>query len=126
MPVVDGDPHQLRQLLQNLLGNAIKYRRTDAAPPVVVTDPNDWGGWRTPGAEYDRDPAKIERQARLLVAAPRLMELARALQMLVDEAPDDAPEEIASLARTAATLLRDISAEPSAAPADDRAADRAA
>ena len=28
--------------------------------PVVVTDKNDWGGWRTPGAEYDRDPHKIE------------------------------------------------------------------
>ena len=25
--------------------------------PVVVTDPADWGGWRVPGAEYDRDPA---------------------------------------------------------------------
>ncbi len=88
--------------------------------PVVVTDPNDWGGWRTPGAEYDRDPARIERQARLIAAAPRLMELARALQLLVEEAPDDAPEEIASLARTAATVLRTITAEPSAAPANDR------
>ena len=85
--------------------------------PVVVTDVADWGGWRTPGAEYDRDPARIERQARLIAAAPRLMELARALQMLVDEAPDDAPEEIASLARTAATVLRDITSEP-AGPAD--------
>ena len=24
--------------------------------PVVVTDAADWGGWRVPGAEYDRDP----------------------------------------------------------------------
>ena len=32
--------------------------------PVVVTDKQDWGGWRTPGAEYDRDPVKVEFQAR--------------------------------------------------------------
>ena len=38
--------------------------------PVVVTDANDWGGWRVPGAEYDRDPRKIERQARLIAARP--------------------------------------------------------
>src|SRR6201996_320862 len=24
--------------------------------PVVVTNDADWGGWRVPGAEYDRDP----------------------------------------------------------------------
>ena len=40
--------------------------------PVVVTDANDWGGWRTPGAEYDRDPHRIEAQARLIACAPRL------------------------------------------------------
>ena len=93
--------------------------------PVVVTDTADWGGWRTPGAEYDRDPERIERQARLIAAAPRLMELARALQVLVDEAPEDAPDEIASLARTAATLLRAITAEPAAAVAET-ATERAA
>ena len=90
--------------------------------PVVVTDKNDWGGWRTPGAEYDRDPQRIERQARLIVAAPRLMELARSLQMLVEESPDDTPEEISALARTAAALLRTITAEPSAAPVTNRIA----
>ncbi len=40
--------------------------------PVVVTDAQDWGGWRTPGAEYDRDPIKMERQARLITKAPAL------------------------------------------------------
>lgn len=36
LPVVDGNSTQLRQLFQNLIGNAIKYRRDDVAPAVVV------------------------------------------------------------------------------------------
>ena len=78
--------------------------------PVVVTDPQDWGGWRTPGAEYDRDPQKIEFQARLIAAAPRLMKIARDLVDLVGEAPDDAPPELQRMAQTAGTVLRAIDA----------------
>jgi signal transduction histidine kinase len=34
LPVIEADPLQMRQLLQNLLGNALKYRQKDT-PPVV-------------------------------------------------------------------------------------------
>ena len=74
--------------------------------PVIVSDVQDWGGWRVPGAEYDRDPHKIERQARLIVSAPRLMALARELAEFVAENPDDAGPEMVRLARTSSNLLR--------------------
>jgi len=76
--------------------------------PVVVTDKTDWGGWRTPGAEYDRDPGKIERQARLIAAAPGLMALARELVDLVAEYSDEAPEPLRQIAQRAAALDRQI------------------
>ncbi len=34
MPVVNADPLQMRQLMQNLIGNSLKYCRDDA-PPIV-------------------------------------------------------------------------------------------
>ena len=36
MPVLDVDAVQMRQLLQNLLGNALKFRRKDVAPVVKL------------------------------------------------------------------------------------------
>jgi hypothetical protein len=74
--------------------------------PIVVTDVNDWGGWRTPGAEYDRDPLKIERQARLIASAPRLLQLAVELAASVAEDPDEAPLEMKHLAERAASILK--------------------
>lgn len=76
--------------------------------PVVVTDAIDWGGWRVPGAEYDRDPERIEFQARLIAAAPRLMALAESLIETVSENPDDAPPESLHLARQARDVLRSV------------------
>ncbi len=76
--------------------------------PVVVTDQQDWGGWRTPGAEYDRDPTKIEFQARLIAAAPRLMKLARDVVELVGEMPEDAPPELQRMAEAAGAILRGV------------------
>lgn len=76
--------------------------------PVVVTDKADWGGWRVPGAEYDRDPDQIEYQARLIAASPRLLALAERLAASVDDAPDDAPPEMVELARTARAILKTV------------------
>ena len=76
--------------------------------PVVVTDTADWGGWRVPGAEYDRDPAKIEAQARLIAAAPALMQVAQSLVDLAAEAPDDAPPAVLALAREAREALKPV------------------
>ena len=79
--------------------------------PVVVTDAQDWGGWRVPGAEYDRDPRKFERQARLIASAPQLARIAQMLTDMVAEAPEDAPPAVAELARNADRLLRFVSGE---------------
>ena len=97
--------------------------------PVVVTDKADWGGWRVPGAEYDRDPEQIEFQARLIAAAPQLMALARRMVSAVDEAPDDAPPEMLMLARDARTVLKavtDVLAAPGESVGPQAASPRAA
>ncbi|MGN6606054.1 MAG: sensor histidine kinase [Jatrophihabitans sp.] len=45
LPIVPGDPTLLQSLFENLVGNAIKYRRPDVAPRVVI------------GAEHDSSEA---------------------------------------------------------------------
>lgn len=37
LPVIDAHPTQMRQLLQNLIGNALKFRRSDVAPVVDIS-----------------------------------------------------------------------------------------
>jgi hypothetical protein len=87
--------------------------------PVVVTDPSDWGGWRVPGAEYDREPRRIEFQARLIASAPALRAIAGELMELFSEAPDDAPPAVAELAHKAMAIERFLSEVPAASTPDD-------
>lgn len=37
LPTIDADPTQMRQLFQNLIGNALKFRKRDVAPLIKVT-----------------------------------------------------------------------------------------
>lgn len=37
LPVIEADPTQMRQLMQNLIGNALKYHKPDEAPIVKVS-----------------------------------------------------------------------------------------
>ncbi|MCV0414028.1 MAG: hypothetical protein K5831_04010 [Brevundimonas sp.] len=85
--------------------------------PVVVTDSADWGGWRVPGAEYDRDPERIEFQARLIAATPRLLHLAEQLMALVADSPEDAPPPVLALARQAREITEAVTRVPGEAPA---------
>jgi signal transduction histidine kinase len=45
LPTVLGDATQLRQLLQNLITNAIKFRRAGVTPEVSVTASSDADNW---------------------------------------------------------------------------------
>ncbi|HYO81994.1 MAG TPA: ATP-binding protein, partial [Bryobacteraceae bacterium] len=46
LPVVQGDPDQLMQLLQNLLANSIKYRKTDEAARIHISAVLQGSNWR--------------------------------------------------------------------------------
>jgi len=76
--------------------------------PVVVTGEQDWGGWRVPGAEYDLEPNRIERQARLISSAPALETIARALVAWARRSGEDMPADLAELAHNAQDLLAHI------------------
>jgi len=87
--------------------------------PVVVTDKTDWGGWRVPGAEYDRDPRRIEFQARLIAQAPAFRAISRELLELFAESPNDIPPAIEELARKVIAIERFLAEVPAGAEPDE-------
>ena len=79
--------------------------------PVVVTGEQDWGGWRVPGAEYDLNPSRIERQARLVANAPALERIAKALVDWARKSGEEMPTELAEYAHDAQDILTRIELE---------------
>ncbi len=80
--------------------------------PIIVTDVNDWGGWRVPGAEYDRDPSLIEMQARLIAAAPNLLRLAKGLRDYARNNSENLDGDLMDLAKRAEQLRKQVESEP--------------
>ena len=76
--------------------------------PVVVTGQAEWGGWRVPGAEYDLDPTRIERQARLIASAPLFETFAQGLVDWARKSGEDMPKALIDLAHEAQDILSHI------------------
>ena len=89
--------------------------------PIVVTDENDWGGWRVPGAEYERDPALIEMQARLIAFAPHLLRLAKDLREYASQ-NSELDDDLIALARRAGQLRKQVEADDQVEPTKARQA----
>lgn len=85
--------------------------------PVVVTDAKQWGGWRVPGAEYDRDPVRIEFQARVIASGLRLLRLASELADFAQANAGDTPAELLEAAREAEAVRRYVYEEAALAQA---------
>jgi hypothetical protein len=73
--------------------------------PIVITGPAEWGGWRVPGAEYDLDPYRVERQARLIACAPQFDTFARELVDWARKSGEEMPAALADLAHQAQDIL---------------------
>ncbi len=80
--------------------------------PIVVTDEKDWGGWRVPMSEYDRDPLRIEQQSRVIANALRLMRVARDLIEFATDHPHETPGALQDLARQSEMVLAAIYHDP--------------
>ena len=76
--------------------------------PVVITGQAEWGGWRVPGAEYDLDPDKVERQARMIASAPKLVAFATGLIDWARKSGEDMPNALVELAHEAQDVLTAI------------------
>lgn len=86
--------------------------------PVVQTDENDWGGWRVPGAEYDRDPQRIEYQARLIANSPVMLKLIKRLVEDITASPENASSSQREIARAGVLILRSVYDVPDQLPAE--------
>lgn len=88
--------------------DGVQSQAMPATFPVVVTDDSEWGGWRVPGAEYDRDPQRIEHQARMIVSTPDLLRLSRKLAEYANDNPDAMPDDVVPIVNRCNSILQFI------------------
>ncbi|MEZ5953091.1 MAG: hypothetical protein R3C13_02180 [Hyphomonas sp.] len=74
--------------------------------PVVLTDEGEAGGWRVGPTVYDRDPQRIEHQARMIVHTPDLLRIARRIAEFASERPNEFPRDLRPVAQGCASILR--------------------
>jgi len=79
--------------------------------PQIVTGETDWGGWRVPGAEYDLDPVKVEKQARMIASAPRLVAFAASLIEWARKSGEEMPNALVEIAHEAQDVLTAINGD---------------
>ena len=72
---------------------------------MVLTGDANWGGWRVPGAEYALSPARIERQARMMVWLPQLLTLLRKARDWGKGSSDKLPDSLLELLRQSNDIL---------------------
>ena len=74
--------------------------------PAVVTEEDGSGGWRVSKAEFDRDPDRIEHQARMIVRTPELLRIARRIAEIAADQPDGMSEDLQEVANACSAILR--------------------
>ncbi len=113
--IVDGDDDMMLEHW-HIDRRTIKWRPSEfgvtlANPgtyPVIATDESSTDGWRVSGGEYDRDPQRIEHEARMIVHTPDLMRVARRIAEYASDHPETFPSELKSVAQTCAFILRNV------------------
>ena len=88
-----------------------------------MTDEKDWGGWRVPMAEYDRNPERVEHQSRVMANALRLMRVARELIEFTQDNPHETPRALTELAQQADMVMAAIYHEAAPRPETSLAAE---
>lgn len=115
-----GLPDRLRQRCQRRVARvarpeSLEERRAMRSPPypgthpTVVTSDRDWGGWRVPGAEYNLDPYRIERQAQMIVRAPVFMKMVEEFVQYADCEAENLSDDLTKLALIGRRIISEIS-----------------
>ena len=89
---------------------AVRHRHPHPGSyPVIVTDEQDWGGWRVPSAEYDRDPERIEFQAHIIASSLMMLRLTRDLSSFGAEfGGGELPDRLKDMIAQADEILRHV------------------